>query len=33
MLCGAGLARFPKLLFVVSKRVCSGNVNINGPHD
>ena len=33
MLWGAGLAGFPKLLCVVSKRVCSGYVNPSGSHD
>jgi hypothetical protein len=33
MLWGAGLAGFPKLLCVVSRRVCSGYVNPSGSHD
>ncbi len=33
MLWGAGLAGFPKLLCVVSKRVCSGYINPSGSHD
>jgi len=33
MLWDAGLASFPKLRCVVSKRVCSGYVNPSGSHD
>ncbi len=33
MLWGAGLAGFPKLLCVVSKRACSGYVTPSGFHD
>ncbi len=33
MLWGSGLAGFPKLLCVGSKRVCSGYINPSGSHD